>query len=134
MIRELLFGQEGFRAQKAALDAGALRQRVISSNLANAATPGYRAQKVVFEELLQQERQHIPLTLTHQEHLPAAMEPPAGALVRPRGGEPDASGVNDVLVEQEMTELAKNTVHFQSVSQFLINSYKGVRDAIRPGA
>ena len=39
-------------ALERALDGVSLRQRVISQNIANAATPGYQAQKVEFEGAL----------------------------------------------------------------------------------
>jgi flagellar basal-body rod protein FlgB len=136
MIRDVLFGKDGnLELAKRALDAGTLRQRVIASNLANAETPGYRSQEVAFEELLTQEQQSLDLHATQPGHLKSGPTAPVPQpLVRPRGGEADASGVNDVSVEREMTELTENTIHFQAMSQLLANQYKAVRDAIRPGA
>ena len=42
--------------------------------------------------------------------------------------------MNNVSVESEMTDLAKNQIHFQALSQFMINRYKSIRDSIRSGA
>jgi flagellar basal-body rod protein FlgB len=135
MIREVLFGTSGWDEAKKALDAGTLRQRVIASNIANAATPGYQAKEVVFEELLTDAKDRLHMSQTQPGHLAAAAKAPvASPTVRPRGGETEASGVNDVSVEREMTELAENTIHFQALSLLLANRYKGIRDAIRPGA
>jgi flagellar basal-body rod protein FlgB len=135
MIHEVLFGNTSTDLAKKSLDAGALRQRVLSSNLANAATPGYRSQEVVFEELLSKEEQSLRMQETQPGHLSGETSRPLPSpAVRSRGGEAEASGVNDVDVEREMTELTENTIHFQAMSQLLINKYHGVRDAIRPGA
>ncbi len=134
MIREVLFGSQGWNEAKAGLDAAALRQRTIASNIANAATPGYRAQQVVFEELLASEKEGLPMARSRAGHLSGPERAVPRPSMLPRGGEADASGVNDVSVEREMTELSENTIHFQALSQFLANKYRAVRDAIRPGA
>jgi flagellar basal-body rod protein FlgB len=135
VIRETVFGSKGWGEARRALDAGALRQRVIASNLANVATPGYQAKEVVFEELLTGESTRLQMERTQPGHLAAqATAGSAAPQVIMRGGDLDASGVNDVSVEREMTELTENTIHFQALSQFLANKYRAIRDAIRPGA
>jgi flagellar basal-body rod protein FlgB len=135
MIHEVLFGNGSTELAKKSLDAGALRQRVLSANLANAATPGYRSQEVAFEELLSKEQQSLSMQETQPGHLSGGESRPLPSpAVRLRGGEEGASGVNDVDAEREMTELTENTIHFQAMSQLLINKYHSVRDAIRTGA
>ena len=134
MIRQVIFGTPTFEQGKAGLDAASLRQRTIASNLANAVTPGYKAQEVVFEELLTQEQARLPMTTTQPGHLTPKPGPSIPSpVVQARSQEGEGSGVNDVSVEQEMTELTQNTIHFQALSQLLLNNYHGIRDAIRPG-
>lgn len=138
MIQKLLFGGRGWTEMKGALDAGAVRQRVIASNIANAATPGYQAQEVAFEEVLQGEKGNLALAQTRAGHLVGKASPSSSSspspVVRARGGEVSAGSINDVVIEQEMNDMVQNTIHFQAVSQLLANRYKGIRDAIRPGA
>jgi flagellar basal-body rod protein FlgB len=134
MIREVLFGTQGWDQAKGALDAGTLRQRVISSNLANAETPGYKAQDVAFEELLSDQQSRLPMIRTQAGHLGGTTASPASARIQPRPGDDGASGVNNVSVESEMTDLAKNQIHFQALSQFMINRYKAISNSIRSGA
>lgn len=134
MIQQVVFGSKSFDEAKGALDAGALRQRTLASNIANAATPGYRSQQVLFEELLSGEESRLNLKTTQAGHLAGAKSAPMPkALLEARGGEMDASGVNDVSIEREMTEMTENTIHFQALSQFLANKYRAIRDSIRPG-
>jgi flagellar basal-body rod protein FlgB len=135
MIGKLLFGGRGWSEMKGALDAGAVRQRVIASNIANAATPGYQAQEVgSFEAVLRSEQGSLPMMQTRPGHLSGAVASSPAPIVRARGGEVPAGSINDVVIEQEMNEMVQNTIHFQAVSQLLANRYKGLRDAIRPGA
>lgn len=135
MIREILFGSAGWEQAKSALDAGAARQRVIASNIANASTPGYHAKEVLFEELLEGARGSVPMARTNPAHLRSSKSLAVpNPVIRERGGEAEASGVNDVSVEREMSEMAENTLHFQVLSQMLANKYQAVKNAIRTGA
>jgi flagellar basal-body rod protein FlgB len=134
MIEKVLFGGKGMSEMKAALDAGAVRQRVIASNIANATTPGYQAQEVIFDDVLQGEQKSLALAKTSPGHLAGTAAPTPKATIRPRGGEVAPGSINDVVIEREMNEMVQNTIHFQAVSQLLANRYKSLRDAIRPGA
>jgi flagellar basal-body rod protein FlgB len=135
MIDKILFGGKGWSEMKSALDAGSVRQRVLASNIANAETPGYKAQEVVFEDVLRGEEENGKLALakTSAGHLSGTSTPTAKAIVRDRGGEVPPGAVNDVQIEREMNEMVQNQIHFQAVSQLLANRYKSVRDAIRSG-
>ncbi len=133
MIGRVLFGGRGWNEMKGALDAGALRQRVLASNIANAGTPGYQAQEVPFEEVLRGEEGNLPMARTRAGHLSGGDTSAPAPTMRPRGGEVAAGSINDVVIEQEMNEMVQNTIHFQALSQLLANRYKGLRDAIRPG-
>jgi flagellar basal-body rod protein FlgB len=134
MIQKMLFGGRGWSDLKGALDAGAVRQRVIASNIANANTPGYQAQDVTFAEVLSGEQGSLPMAKTSPEHLAGDAAPTLQPVVKPRGEKVPAGSINDVVIEREMNEMVQNTVHFQAVAQLLANRYKGLRDAIRPGA
>jgi flagellar basal-body rod protein FlgB len=134
MIQKMLFGGRGWDAMKGALDAGAVRQRVIASNIANATTPGYQAQEVTFSEVLDGEKGGLAMAQTSAGHLAGSSAPHATPQIQARGGEVAPGSINDVVLEQEMNDMVQNTIHFQAVSQLLANRYKGLRDAIRPGA
>jgi flagellar basal-body rod protein FlgB len=134
MIQKMLFGGRGWSDMKAALDTGAVRQRVIASNIANAATPGYQAQDVAFAEVLREEEGSLPMAQTSPGHLAGGAAPSPPPVIKPRGEKVPAGSINDVVIEREMNEMVQNTIHFQAVSQLLANRYKGLRDAIRPGA
>ncbi|MFN8548503.1 MAG: flagellar basal body rod protein FlgB [Candidatus Eisenbacteria bacterium] len=136
MIQKILFGDRSWQEAKGALDASTERQRVIASNIANAQTPGYQAREVAFEEYLQDAGTNSKLRLAHTSptHLDGSRPSVPLAKTRVRNDGTEGSGVNNVSVERETTEMAENSLHFSALSSFLANKYRAIRDAIRPGA
>jgi flagellar basal-body rod protein FlgB len=121
-----------------ALDAYALRQRVIAGNLANITTPGYKAQSVKFEEELSGALQSgsIPGMTTDPRHMPIGGQAATATPVvqtPPVGEQADAlaSGVNNVDLDQEMAELAKNQLRFRFAARLIGDTFRGIQKSIR---
>lgn len=131
MIRDLLFGDRALALTRRGLDASALRQRVVSDNTANAATPGYQARQVAFEELIQQARASIPLDRTQAGHIEASAEEIPVPRERLANVPVPEGAVNNVDLEQEMVLMKENEVHYHALSQLLARKYKGLEGAIR---
>jgi len=107
------------------LDALALRQQVTASNVANADTPGFRAQAVRFEDVLESmlSGQFAPLPLARTDPRHIATTPVSAASVEPevvelRGTRYRADG-NSVDIEQQMGLLAETTLRYSAVSEVL---------------
>lgn len=118
------------------LDACSLRNQVISNNIANADTPGFKASCVKFEEYVKQ-----------------ALEDSDGvALNGTDGGTSAASALDDVEpqvvtntdttmrmdgnnvdIEYEMNELAKNSIEYYSLLQKANSEFSQLRTAITEG-
>jgi flagellar basal-body rod protein FlgB len=130
VIEKLLFGKPSFNEAKQALDSGAVRQKVIASNIANANTAGYQAQQVRFEELLPEVKGKAPLSKTDPAHLPSHADAPPLPRIEPRNTGA-FNGINDVEIEQEMVELSQNAVHYQAIAQMVAGRYRGLLEAIR---
>lgn len=126
-----------------ALDAYALRQKVIGNNIANITTPGYKCQAVSFEKELAAvigSTQEIKLRLENPG-VPASEMLSPYEYIEPRVYElskdatspsnPYASGFNDVDIDQEMVELAKNQIRFKFGARFVGEMFKGIQKAIR---
>lgn len=124
-----------------ALDAYSLRHKAIATNLANITTPGYRAQHVTFEEQLQGALGPDGLTgaATHPNHIPIGQN--SVATVQPAVEQQDAvsnprqdamaSGLNNVDLDQEMAELAKNQIRFRFSARLLSETFRGLQKSIR---
>lgn len=124
-----------------ALDAYAMRQKVIAGNLANIATVGYRAKTVEFEE-------HLAAALrtggtssgvTHEGHIPLIAEVSSGVqatVVDARspmvpGEDQQSNGVNNVDLDNEMAELAKNQLRFKFSARLITDTFRGIQKSIR---
>ena len=131
MIQKLLFGSRSIALTKGGLDAGASRMRVIAENVANAATPGYRAREVQFEQLITESQDAMPVSQTHPDHV----SPNQQSVVQPRVAvSSDAiveGAVNNVDLEQELVRMKQNEIHYNALSQLLARKYKGIEGAIR---
>jgi flagellar basal-body rod protein FlgB len=125
-----------------ALDAYALRQKVSASNIANITTAGYKSQGVSFEELLASADNGSVLQTSSEgaghlllgsqsgiEHV----EPMVHELRenKPPGYNETASGFNDVDIDHEMAELAKNQIRFKFSARMMGDMFKGMQKAIR---
>lgn len=95
-----------------ALDAASMRQQVISNNIANVNTEGYRPQAVAFEEKLQE------LCQQASDDDPEGAGTPTGAQVASLTPEVETKE-GKLDVSREMTNLAKNQIVYNAVSQKL---------------
>lgn len=91
---------------KKGLDMSALRDRVISSNIANINTPDYKVNKVEFEDILAKAK--------NEKIVP---EP----VVKKRTGTRLNENRNNVDLDLEMTELAANEIYY-TVLVYQLNS------------
>lgn len=114
-----MFDPTYLKVLETGMDAASLRQSVIANNLANIDTPGFKASDVQFENLLAQ-------SLQDGSSLPLATDNPRQI------GTPDASDVqpqvvtdnstsmrsdgNNVDMDQEMTEVAKNNIYYDALT------------------
>ena len=124
---------------QAALSAGQLRQQVYANNIANANTPGYHRQMVVFEPYLQSALAAAGVGSSSQ--LPmlansAADLSPGGSIadVQPQvvtdtSTATSANG-NNVNVNSEMSLLAENQIQYSAVVQEINNQVNILRTAI----
>lgn len=102
---------------KNGLDASAMRQKAISSNIANVNTPGYKAEKVEFESELRKAigKSGLGMVSTAQNHLgrsaAAAFSP---EVVTAEGTSMNENG-NDVDIDNEMVNLAANEIYYSAL-------------------
>jgi flagellar basal-body rod protein FlgB len=115
-----------------------LRQNVISSNIANAETPGYVAKKVDFEEALARAvdlEGFGGLKGTSPEHFPIG----PGALASVEADvydNPDGSTNNDgntVNLEREMSSLAENSIMYKAAIHLINKKMAALKYAAGDG-
>jgi len=122
------------------LDTAMLRQRTIANNIANVDTPQFKSKRVVFEELLQQELagtaglQKLEAYRTNERHIPFNR---TGTLPMPQilsnvGNMMQHNG-NDVDLEFEMNELAKNQIWYNGLTQLTAGYFQKLRSVLEGG-
>ena len=87
------------------LDYAVQRQQMLSSNIANQDTPGYKAGDLLFEDALAASLQP---TATQPGHL--RVPPPASGMRLVQSDRQDKGNGNNVQIEHEMTELTNTLI------------------------
>jgi flagellar basal-body rod protein FlgB len=120
-----IFQSDNYQLARTLLDAAALRQEAIASNIANAETPGYRRLDVApdFAEQLKARSQSGELARNGSNSLKPILTQDAHARsVRPDG--------NSVEIEKELLTMNKNAVEYQFLTEVVSGNIKQLKMAI----
>ncbi|RDV84668.1 flagellar basal body rod protein FlgB [Ammonifex thiophilus] len=118
-----------------ALDAAALRQRVIADNLANVDTPGFKKGVVRFEEELKRALNvPLPLKTTDPRHFPSPvpLEEVSPRVERDYFTSMRADG-NNVDVDEQMVNLLVNALSYHALTQVVAGRYASWHYVINGG-
>jgi len=113
-------------------DTLALRSRrgtVLATNIANAATPHFKARDVNFDAEMQKIAETNILTTTNKKHIPMA-NARTGELAYRQSVTPSLDG-NTVEMVVEQTEFSENAVRYQTSLAFINGRISGLMSAIR---
>ena len=131
-----LVGRTGLMEK--ALDAAWLRDEVISSNLANIDTPNYKRKTVAFEKYLNDalDKGKIKGNKTDERHISIGKKDLNEVKITVNEDN-SASSIrldgNNVDVEVEMAEMAKNTIKYNTVIQSLNAELNRLKTVITNG-
>jgi flagellar basal-body rod protein FlgB len=129
---DILFDRSIEHARKA-LDLSVTRQKLISSNLANRDTPGYRSKDLNFQEEMERlySGSSVSLQRTDPGHLPVPSETATAEVVL-KESEARLDG-NTVNLSEEMSRLAENTYLYQSLIRMVGYKLQSLKRAIQGG-
>lgn len=131
LLDKVIFNKTKVPLLNASLDVTQLRQRVISNNIANVSTKGYRKQEVRFEEYLESFVRKPPVegqrTDPRHMHVPSPVFQPE--VFEPKTGLND-SGLNNIDIDMEMAELAENHLFFNVSQRLISGQFSGLRKSI----
>lgn len=105
------------------------RNEILASNIANSATPHYKARDIDFQAELQRASNTGPLRMSHSSHFANSSAPNGGAVYRDPIN-PSLDG-NTVELAVEQMEFSENTVRYQVSLQFLNRKISGLMTAMR---
>ena len=115
-----------------AMDLTWERNKAISSNVANATTPKYRAVDVQFGQELEKAFESTsaePVLRTHGQHMDLKRTE-GGKIVEDLSGATRSDG-NNVDLDLQMTALASNAGEFATAAQLIKSTISRIRFAIR---
>ncbi|WP_394128816.1 flagellar basal body rod protein FlgB [Shewanella maritima] len=114
------------------LGVRAQRAEVLSSNIANANTPHYKAQDVNFDAAMQaakSRQQGLSMTKTTDKHFDLAALTQQHVQYRVPN-QPDTGDGNTVDMQQEQSAFMQNTLEYQMSLGFLEGKFNGMRKAL----
>ncbi len=117
-----------------ALKLRALRNQVLSSNIANADTPNYKARDMNFADALKGARSsRLELTTTAERHEKAWSTQRAGGRVMYRVPMQPTLDGNTVETDVEQAAFAENALKYRASLAFLDGKIRSLRFAIKGG-
>jgi flagellar basal-body rod protein FlgB len=127
---------EAMRFQQTALNLRATRQELLSSNIANADTPNYKAKDVNFASALQNALAGTAASLSTVQTSPMHMQGKAGRtmlgaqVMYRKPVQPSADG-NTVDMDVERAQFADNALRYESSVKFVSEALKEIQAAIQ---
>jgi len=112
------------------INYSSLRNKVISNNIANVGTSGYRREDVQFKDILFDNL--ATLKSTNSRHITKSnFDAQSKVITDP---ETDTfSGINNVNIDEEMAELAKNSIQFKFAAKKIGDHFRSLQKVIKGG-
>ncbi|MCT4776204.1 MULTISPECIES: flagellar basal body rod protein FlgB [Exiguobacterium] len=114
-----------YQLMKQAINHSVVNQKVISHNLSNIDTPNFRAKQAVFEQTLNNEMRLMLAGGRPSERAETTITDRAGGAMRSDG--------NNVDLDYEMSELARNQLQYEAMMEQLNRRLGGLKTVIRGG-
>jgi len=123
-----------FSHHERALGLRAMRNEILSSNIANADTPNYKARDIDFASALRHAGAgQVSMRSTNKLHQAGATTSMPGVDVKYRVPMQSSLDGNTVETDVEQAQFAENAVRYRASLSFLNGQIMGLRYAIRGG-
>lgn len=130
---------KGVDSLQKGLSASWTRNSVISNNIANVDTPGFKTSSVEFESLYKQsiedQADGFELKKTQSDHMDIGDTDAenVGAVVVQNSDTTDRMDGNNVDIDQQMTDMAKNIIYYNALTRKISGEFEQLGYAIREG-
>ncbi|MDP4114982.1 MAG: flagellar basal body rod protein FlgB [Bacteroidota bacterium] len=115
------------------IDYCAVKNKVISKNIANIGTEDYRREDVKFKSILD-DSMNSSLKATNEKHFGTdANKDVLNYQVEIDNSTDKISGANNVDIDKEMSDLAENSMRFKFASKRINFYYKNLQNVIKGG-
>ncbi|MEK5443138.1 MULTISPECIES: flagellar basal body rod protein FlgB [unclassified Fredinandcohnia] len=117
-----------------ALDYSALRQKVISNNIANVDTPNYKAQDVSFKNLLANETEsQMRANRTNEKHIEFTSSKRSNNPLIAKNDTAYNHNGNNVDIDKEMALLAENQIYYNAITQRISGKFNTLKTVVKGG-
>ena len=115
-----------------ALEVRARRNKILASNIANAATPHFKARDIDFQDEIRRAAgsSKSAVQVTDKKHIQASLRGPTADLLYRDPVSASRDG-NTVEMNVEQMEFSENVIRYQTSLTFLNNKISGLMSAIR---
>ena len=114
----------------AALSLRAKRNEILASNIANAATPNYKARDIDFETEIKKYQSKGSIQVTNDQRIPVMRPASPGKVQFRKNINPSLDG-NTVELAIEQLQFAENSMKYQSTLSFLSGKVNTLMSAIK---
>lgn len=132
LINKILFSDRAPKLIRKSLDFNTQKAAVIATNIANSETPGYKAVRVKFDELLQQAStgSQLPLKTTNSKHIDASGGMRSSEPVIEIDNSAGRLDGNNVNMEKEMVSLTETQMAYEAAISAMLKRGSIVKSAI----
>ncbi|WP_273125536.1 flagellar basal body rod protein FlgB [Bacillus weihaiensis] len=117
-----------------ALTQSSAKQKVISNNIANVDTPNYKAKSIRFNHALSNELGKFDAIRTNEKHISFSNSTQtSGYQVVTKSNTNYQHNGNNVDIDQEMTEMAKNQIQYNALVERLSGKFASLKTVIKGG-
>ena len=122
--------KQQFEVYSKALGIRNQRNEILASNIANAATPNYKARDIDFEVELARSLSVGPISTSNSAHFAVGSKNLPGKVQYREPLQPSMDG-NTVELAVEQMEFAENSIRYQTSLNFINGKLAGLMGAIR---
>lgn len=117
-----------------ALDFRSANHQVISGNMANIDTPGYKSKELLFDQELQRaaEKMSIRPKITDPNHLSPPYDNTIGTFPI-RTVDTGSNDANQINLDMEMAKMMRNNLLYEASTRLLSKKFRALRTAIEAG-
>ena len=113
-----------------ALNLRGKRNKILASNIANAATPHFKARDIDFSVEMRKKEKLGDIFVNHEKHFALLSKVRPNDVMFRQPLNPSLDG-NTVEMAVEQMEFSENVVRYQTTLQFLTNKISGLLSAIK---
>ncbi|KGP73983.1 flagellar basal body rod protein FlgB [Pontibacillus yanchengensis] len=128
-----LFGST-FQALENSMNYASKKNQTITNNIANVDTPNFKSKNVVFKDVLASEvNSSIQTKRTNEKHIPFSSSEGKSYKVVTNSNTSYNHNGNNVDMDKEMSDLAKNQIYYQALVDRLNGKFRSLQSVLKGG-